>query len=88
MKLLSAGLPGREKSRITPLLVRPQIEIPRHKFRPLIHAGPLGIARVVTDALKGLNRVLPLVAEACIGRARHARESINGGQYRRRLQKR
>ncbi len=63
------------------LLVRPQVQIPRHELRALIHPDGLGIADLPADPLQGGNHVFAAVTEARV-QCRHVTgEGVEHGQH-------
>ena len=80
MMPLSIALPGREKWRTTPFLIRPQIEIPTGELRSLIDPDALRIALAPAGPFERRHHINAPIAEPGIHCRREPRDGINDGQ--------
>lgn len=80
MKALSVGLPGREKSSVTPLLISPEIHVSRDELAAIVHPDGLRIAHLPARCLERRDDVLAAVAEPRVDHRRESAERVDHGQ--------
>ena len=77
MNALSVGFPGREKSSVTTALIRPQVQVARHKLSALVDSDRCRQSHLSPDPVQHLDDICAAEGEARLQRRRKARERVD-----------